>query len=69
MEVYICNQQSHYFFVPIVDFYISINTEFSNSGSFPSFKSFRNLYCITLCRYKQTPPPRFRDESSALYCN
>ena len=52
MEVYICNQQSHYFSVPIVDFYISINKLFTNLGSFSSSKSFRNLYCITLCRYK-----------------
>ena len=37
------------YFVPI-DFSISTNIEFTNSGLFPSFKSLRNLYCITLWR-------------------
>ena len=56
-----------FFLVPIVDFSISTNTEFTNSGSFPSFKSLRNLYCITLWRYKQTPSSSFLETKVLLY--
>ena len=58
-----------FFCVSIVDFSISIDTEFTNSGSFPNFKTFRNLYCIALCSYKQTLRLVFEDESPALYSN